>query len=120
MDIIKQWTEFGHTFIIERLAEPRQQGASLRHFRLWDNGHPAGGGQWHVDLESAEARAQYVLRGDYADRISWLEQRVQTLDNHRATFIAAFDALIAEVDHICYDGDIVARMIELLKKVRAV
>ncbi len=116
MIIAKRWTEFGHTFEIEHLAEPRQQGASLRHYHLWVNGHPASSGQWHVDLESAEARAQYVLRDGYASRVSWLEQRVQTLDNHRATFLAAFDALINEVD----DGDVVRRVIDLMKKVRAV
>lgn len=84
MIIVKQWTEFGHTFIIERLAEPRQQGASLRHYRLWDNGHPAAGGQWHAELESAEARAQYLLCYGYVKRIEWLEQRVGALENQLA------------------------------------
>lgn len=71
--------EFGHVFRIEKLATPKQIGATLRHFRLFDNGEPASGGQWHETQESAEHRADYVLQVSYIKRIEWLEHQVNTL-----------------------------------------
>ncbi|MFA5900270.1 MAG: hypothetical protein WC829_14290 [Hyphomicrobium sp.] len=78
-EIVRFWEEFGHKFEVERLLEPRLQGAGLRYFRLWDNGYPASGGQWHYTMESALKRAEYVLQGGYANRIRWLEMRVNEL-----------------------------------------
>jgi hypothetical protein len=80
---VADWTEFGHHFQIERLPEPRMVGAGLRPFRLWDNGHPATGGQWHYDMEGARARARYVLEGSYSRRVAWLEQQVNALTAQR-------------------------------------
>lgn len=79
-EIVKQWTEFGHVFAIEKLPEPVQRGATLRHYRLWDNGHPATGWQWHATQEDAESAAAYLLRGSYVSRIEYLEQRVHELE----------------------------------------
>ena len=83
-EIVKDWTEFGHHFQIEKLLKPWQKGASERNYRLWENGNPSLGGQYHYTIENAEARAEYVLRCDYAGRISWLERRVQTLESEIA------------------------------------
>lgn len=83
-NIIKRWTEFGHTFEIEKLPEPILKGAGYRHYRLYDNGYPANGGQWHYSVEDAEARAEYVLLCEYASRIRWLEERVNTLQSRIA------------------------------------
>jgi hypothetical protein len=80
MNVVKEWTEFGHHFQVELLAEPKQVGAGLRTHRLWDNGSPASGGQWHYDLDGAVARAEYVLQCEYGARIHWLEQRVNVLE----------------------------------------
>lgn len=80
MNVVKDWTEFGHYFQIELLAEPKMVGAGLRTHRLWDNDFPAVGGQWHYDLEGAVARAEYVLQCDYGSRIRWLETRVMVLE----------------------------------------
>ncbi len=78
--IVKEWIEFGHYFQIESLSEPIIKGASERHYRLWDNGKPATGGQWHYSIDNAVARAKYVLLCDYSDRIAYLETRVQNLE----------------------------------------
>jgi len=78
-NIVKEWTEFGHFFQVEKLDPPKLVGAGLRYFRLWDNNYPASGGQWHYTLEDAISRADYVLQCGYVDRISWLEQRVNEL-----------------------------------------
>lgn len=78
--IVHSWVEFGHKFQIEKLIEPRRVGAGDRYYRLWQNGYPSTGGQWHYDFEGAIARAEYVMLCEYEDRISYLEQRVQRLE----------------------------------------
>ena len=70
-------TEFGHVFRVVELNRPGPKG---RMFRLYDNGYPALGGQWHYTLDTAIARAKYVVQGDYSRRIAFLEQRVQVLE----------------------------------------
>lgn len=79
-NIVNSWVEFGHHFQVEAIDPPKLVGAGDRHFRLWDNGQPAIGGQWHYTFEGAMERAEYLLHGDYVGRISYLEQRVQTLE----------------------------------------
>lgn len=83
-DIVMDWTEDGHRFQIERLPQPIRIGAGDRHFRLWEDGHPASGGQWHYSLSSAVNRAEYVLLGGYHHRINWLELKVSTLERDLA------------------------------------
>jgi hypothetical protein len=78
--VVHSWREFGHHFQIEKLLEPKLVGAGERYYRLWDNGYPATGGQWHYTFENAVDRAEYCLDGEYINRISYLEQRVQTLE----------------------------------------
>jgi len=80
MIVAAKRTEFGHTLVIEQLPEPKQVGATLRHFRLYDNGEPARGCQWHSCLEDAKKAAEYLLQCDYVGRIRWLEQRVSELE----------------------------------------
>ena len=77
--MVEVWchVEFGHTFIVEQLKQPDAKG---RLFRLFDNGMPALGGQWHYTLINAIARARYIVQGDYVRRIAFLEQRVQNLE----------------------------------------
>lgn len=70
-------TEFGHQFKVHKLQLKDRKG---RGFRLYDNGEPALGGQWHYTLQNAKARARYILQGSYSRRISYLEQRVQNLE----------------------------------------
>jgi hypothetical protein len=72
---IESWQEYGHKFRIT--DESDRQG---RKFRLYDNGSPAYGGQWHHTIRSAKARADYILLGSYSGRISWLEMRVNCLE----------------------------------------
>lgn len=69
--------EFGHRFEVFELHVADGKG---RKFRLYDNGHPALGGQWHHSLDTAQERAEYLLRGSYVQRIAYLEQRVQVLE----------------------------------------
>ncbi len=69
--------EFGHCFEVFELEVPDSKG---RKFRLWDNGKPAFGGQWHHTLENAKKRAEYLLQGSYSQRIGYLQQRVQVLE----------------------------------------
>lgn len=75
--VVASWREFGHRFTIVALAKPDAKG---RRFRLYDNGEPAYGGQWHHTVRSARARADYVLQGSYEGRIAWLEMRVNYLE----------------------------------------
>ena len=70
-------TEFGHVFSVRALNVPDRKGRS---FRLFDNGDPALGGQWHYTLQNAIERARYLLRGTYIQRIEYLEERVQILE----------------------------------------
>jgi hypothetical protein len=72
--------EFGHNFVVEKLVPPVVKGAGARGFRLYDNGFPALGGQWHYTLADAIARARYIVQGSYSARIAFLEQRVQNLE----------------------------------------
>jgi hypothetical protein len=76
---VMEWehVEFGHRFQVFALA---LQDAKGRGYRLYDNGHPALGGQWHYTLENAKARAAYMVQGSYSRRIAYLEQRVQVLE----------------------------------------
>lgn len=83
IETMLEWSEFGHKFRIDRI-EPRQVGASIRHFRLYDSGEPAYGHQWHSSFDAAKEWANYLLQSSYGDRIRWLEQRVSTLENQLA------------------------------------
>lgn len=86
-EVVAEWVEFGHHFQIEKLLEPLRRGASDRYYRLWDNGHPHSGGQWHYDIAGAKSRARYALICDYAGRIAFLELEVNSLRRqlHEAT-----------------------------------
>lgn len=77
LEVVWVHVEFGHTFRVVKLTRPGPKG---RMFRLYDNGRPALGGQWHYNRMSAIARAKYVLQGSYSRRIAYLEQRVQVLE----------------------------------------
>lgn len=70
-------TEFGHVFEVRALSQSDRKG---RGFRLYDNGSPALGGQWHYTLQNAIERARYILQDSYFNRIAHLEQRVQVLE----------------------------------------
>lgn len=78
--VVEEWTEFGHTFTIEKIDPPVRKGAGDRHYRLWCNGEPAYGGQWHYTIESARRRASYVLAFTYQKRIATLELMVNNLE----------------------------------------
>lgn len=69
--------EFGHKFRVMELPLLDSKG---RKYRLYDNGSPALGGQWHYTIDNAKARARYVLQGSYSRRIAYLELRVQNLE----------------------------------------
>ena len=91
--MIEVWsnTEFGHVFSVVKLDKPGPKG---RMFRLFDNGQPALGGQWHYTVANAIARAEYVLQGSYSRRIAYLEQRVQVLEAQIG------EATTAEIKHL--------------------
>lgn len=78
--IVEEIIEFGHHFQIEKLLKPRRVGAGDRLFRLWDNGHPSTGGQWHYDLEGARREARYRMESSYIGRVEYLEMAVHTLE----------------------------------------
>jgi hypothetical protein len=78
--IVEEMIEFGHRFQIEKLNVPRRVGAGDRLYRLWENGHPATGGQWHYDIEGARRRAKYCIQGSYVSRISYLEDALRGLE----------------------------------------
>lgn len=77
MNIIWEKVEFGHSFKVVELDSADSKG---RKFRLYENGHPSIGGQWHYTLDNAQERAEYLLRCSYVRRIEYLEQRVQNLE----------------------------------------
>lgn len=79
-EICADWTEFGHRFQIEIIDPPIRVGAGNRTHRLWDNGEPAYGGQWHYSQAGAERRAAVILASDYSRRIAYLECQVSTLE----------------------------------------
>lgn len=103
--IVADWTEFGHRFQIEKLLEPKLVGAGLRTHRLWDNGHPATGGQWHYDEEGARDRASYLLLCEYSDRIRWLENRVGVLSRRLATGVGVPIGLLDRHGNPVHIGD---------------
>ncbi len=88
INTVKDWTEFGHRFMIEQLDEPVQRGAGLRSFRLWHQNlnqgeralTPCLGGQWQYSVESAERWANYIIEGSYTRRITYLEETVRRLE----------------------------------------
>lgn len=74
--VVIAWEQDGHSFRIERLEEPVQRGATLRTHRLYCDGEPALGGQWHTSVESAQERASYICQSTLYSRIRWLENRL--------------------------------------------
>lgn len=84
--------EWGIHHQIEELQFPLLRGAGLRRYRLWENGNPAIGNQYHYDLESAVASAQYLLEFTYNRRIEWLELRVSQLESERYQLINQLEA----------------------------
>lgn len=78
--IVWEHKEFGNHFLVELLDVPVERGAGLRTHRLWHNGGPCTGGQYHYDLDGAIQWATYRLKGDYVERIRWLEHKVHKLE----------------------------------------
>lgn len=76
MKIVDSWLEGPYLWVIEALDEPKQVGASLRHFRLHCDGEPAFGGQWFCTVEGARERAEYVSRCSLTNKIAWLEGKL--------------------------------------------
>lgn len=77
--VVEEWSEFGHHFKITN--EKTIRSGMTRNFRLYDNGRPALGGQWHFTVEGAKSRAGFLLQSSYSDRIAWLERRVNELES---------------------------------------
>jgi len=78
------WRVAGYRFRIVKLRVKRRVGAGDRRYRLYCDGVPALGGQWHYTLEEALARAEYLTICRYSTRIQYLEQQVSTLRNQLA------------------------------------
>lgn len=87
--IVHGHIEEGHIFDVEELPAPVRKGASVRRFRLFHNGQPAFGGQWHSTLESAKKRIEYILLGDHVSRIRWLQNRIVDLERENSELRAA-------------------------------
>lgn len=104
-EIVKDWTEFGHHFQVKELLTPIQRGAGMRTHRLWDNGYPASGGQWHYDLAGALRRADYVLQDGYSNRIAWLEMRVAELEHELRQVVAHIPATVSRTVTLTTHGE---------------
>lgn len=74
--IIESWEDGGHRFQIEQLECPRVIGSHERNYRLWMNGEPATGAQWHATIDRAKARAEYIAQGTLLGRLQHLENIV--------------------------------------------
>lgn len=73
--------ELGHTAQVEELVVPILRGAGLRTHRLWLDGKPAAGRQWHYCFEDAVEDSEYLFKYGYIERIRWLENRVGRLES---------------------------------------
>lgn len=69
----------GDLLEVERLDEPVLKGAGLRTHRLWRNGRPEVGCQWHYDLEGAKKWANYRMEADLYRRVEHLKRMVHDL-----------------------------------------
>lgn len=88
--IIHEFSENGHHFQVELLTEPNITGrGNKRPYRLWHNGTPALGGQWHYTIDGALRRAQYVMQGHYAEKIACLERQVVECERRIAAVVDA-------------------------------
>jgi hypothetical protein len=70
----------GALFQLEELIEPRIVGAGARPYRLWCEGRPAVGGQWHYTIEGAKAEATRRSDYDLYAQITRLRLRVINLE----------------------------------------
>ncbi len=71
-EIVDEWSTPNYYFQLERLPEPRRVGAGDRYFRLWLNGEPCSGGQWHYTEEGARRHAAYVCESTSYGKITRL------------------------------------------------
>lgn len=80
MTVVAQWWEADHHFLIEQLDVPVLKGAQVRTHRLYCDGEPASGGQWHHSEESARWRAGFIAQCTWSARVRYLENRVVELE----------------------------------------
>ncbi len=104
-EIVRDWSEFGHRFQIEKLDPPVLRGAGLRYYRLWHNTWPCKGWQWCYDIESAKSNANYVLNCYYGDKVRKLEQRNNELQRRQQELLV----LLRDIDS--YDIPLASREI---------
>lgn len=78
--IVEEFSNAGHYFQIEELDPPILKGATMRTHRLWIDGDPARGAQYHHSLEFARKEAEYRALSTHISRIAWLESRVRSLE----------------------------------------
>ena len=83
-EIVRDFSEYGRRFRIEKLDPPVRRGAGDRHYRLWEGNFPIRSRQWCYTLEQALSEINYAMYCDYQDRIRYLEQRVSVLESRLA------------------------------------
>lgn len=82
------------------LKPGNRKGRSLR---LYHNGEPALGGQWHHNVRSAFRRSDYVAAAFKRQEIKWLEDEVRRLQRLLAEEQQQMEALR---DHYSYFGNL--------------
>ncbi len=114
-EVVESLTIGQHHFQIEKLPEPVQRGAGLRHYMLWQDGRPSYGGAWHYTLDGARRRAERVadqsrasLESRLTVQVNLLEREVASLGTEARELAEALRSALATIeDYIAYqhDGD---------------
>lgn len=95
---VAEWEEGGHQFRIDRI-EPKQVGASTRHYQLFAGGVPASGGQWHATIEDARERAGLIAQHSMANKIRYLEGRLREHKYRRRDDVLAMEIAIEYIEN---------------------
>jgi hypothetical protein len=96
--LIKEWEEGGYLWQIMQIPE-RRVGASMRGFRLFCNGEPAQGGQWHASIKDAEERAHYCAEGSMHAQITYLWSLINDYRQQKIEDQIAMDCALEYIEN---------------------
>lgn len=80
LSVVHTHEEDGVIYQVEKLHPPVLRGAGARHYRLYSNGQPCVGRQYHYELDTALADIEFMVQRSNHDRVESLQARIVRLE----------------------------------------
>lgn len=80
LSVVHTQVEDDVTYQIEKLWPPVLRGAGARHYRLWANGRPCTGRQYHYELQTALDDIEFMIKREHHNQLLSLQARISRLE----------------------------------------